>query len=163
MKKVLNNSAYIDGANLHTCANSLEWKLDYGKLRIWLKEKYAVQCVYLFLGFIPHYQNLYDSLKILGYELIFKEVIYDHHGKVKGNCDTDIVVHIMKDVYEDRTEKVILVSSDGDYASVVSFLLEKDRLEAILSPALPSRCSVLLKRTHAKIVYLDDQKSILRV
>jgi uncharacterized LabA/DUF88 family protein len=157
----LKNNAYIDGANLHKGVGQLRWDLDYGKLRIWLREKYTVTQAYLFLGFISKYKTLYTRLQEQGYTLVFKDVTYDAKGKVKGNCDADIVVKAMKDAYEDKFERAVLVSSDGDYASLVSFLLEKGKIETVLSPALPQKCSILLKRTGVKIAYLDDQKTIL--
>ena len=58
-------------------------------------------------------------------------------------------------------DKAILVSSDGDYASLVKFLKSKNKFSTILSPAKEKRCSVLLKRTETPIVYIDDKHSIL--
>lgn len=92
-----NNVAYIDGANLHKGAEQLGWKFDYKKFRIWLLEKYGVSQAYLFLGLVPKYKNLYTRLQEIGFTLVFKEVTYDGNGKVKGNCDADIVVRAMRD------------------------------------------------------------------
>ena len=39
MKKEENNVAYIDGANLHKGIETLGWEFDYGRFRVWLKEK----------------------------------------------------------------------------------------------------------------------------
>jgi uncharacterized LabA/DUF88 family protein len=162
MKDSQNNVVYIDGANLHKGIENLGWKLDYKRLRVWLSEKYHVQHAYLFLGLVPKYKDMYTKLQEDGYTLIFKEVTYDNAGKVKGNCDADIVVRVMRDTYENTFEKAILVSSDGDYASLISFLIEKQKLEVILAPSNAKKCSVLLRRTAAKIVYLDDKKAILK-
>ena len=161
MQKVKKNNAYIDGANLHKGIGQLNWDFDYGKFRVWLREKYGVGQAYLFLGFISKYKALYTRLQEQGYTLVFKDITYDGKGKVKGNCDADIVVKVMKDAYEENFEQAILVSSDGDYASLVSFLLEKKKIQSVLSPALPQKCSILLKRTGVKISYLNDQKTIL--
>ena len=49
MDKKKKNVAYIDAANLHKGIASLGWKLDYGRFRIWLKEKYRVEVAYLLL------------------------------------------------------------------------------------------------------------------
>ena len=162
MKKDGNNFAYIDGANLHKGIETLDWEFDYGRFRIWLKERYEVRQAYLFLGLIPKYKDLYTRLQEQGYTLIFKEVIYDTDGKAKGNCDADIVVHAMQNAYENKFGKVILVTSDGDYAPLVKFLKEKNKIEFILSPYETKKCSILLKRTGVKIAYIFDQKSILR-
>jgi len=156
-----NNVAYIDGANLHKAALQLEWELDYVKLRIWLMEKYGVRQAYLFIGLIPKYRNLYIYLQEIGFTLIFKEVTYYGKGKVKGNCDADLVVRVMRETYENTYEKAVLVASDGDYVALVTFLINKQKFEVILSPATAEKCSILLKRTGAKIAYIQDQRSIL--
>lgn len=159
--KEQNNFAYIDGANLHKGSEQLDWKLDYGRLRVWLAEKYGVKQAYLFLGLVPKYKNLYTKLQEQGFTLIFKEVTYDCNGKIKGNCDADIVVKVMRDTFENIYDLAVLVSSDGDYASLVAFLIEKNKLEIILSPGIPEKCSILLKRTGAKIGYINDKKNTL--
>ena len=62
---------------------------------------------------------------------------------------------------ENSFEKAVIVASDGDYASLVKLLKTKNKLETILSPAIYNKCSILLKRTDAPIVYLNDKRSIL--
>lgn len=154
-----NNYAYIDGANLHRGIISFDWTLDYGRFRIWLSEKYSVKNAYIFIGLIPKYKELYKYLQECGFTLIFKEVVYDGNGKPKGNCDADLVLQIARDTYENKFNMAIIVSSDGDYAGLVKFLQEKNKLEIILSPSNQKRCSILLKRTNAPITYLDDVKN----
>ena len=156
-----NNFAFIDGANLHNGAKSLSWPFDYGRFRIWLAEKYHVKQAYLFLGLMSQYKDLYKDLQEKGYTLIFKEVIYDNNGKPKGNCDADLVVLTMQDAYENKFDKALLVTSDGDYAPLVKFLLSKQKILTIISPYETKKCSVLLKRTGVKISYINEQKNIL--
>ena len=148
-----NNFAYIDGANLHKGVADLGWKLDYKRLRLWLNNKYKIKRVYLFLGLIPQYKDLYTHLQEVGFTLVFKETVYDGDGKVKGNCDADLVLRTVCDTYEKHFDKAVIISSDGDYASLIKFLQEKKKLLAIISPS--NHCSVLLKRTDARIIYLD--------
>ncbi len=154
------NYAYIDGANLHNGSKSLGWNLDYKKFRIWLKDKYSVSQAYLFIGLMPKNNKLYTYLQEAGYTLIFKEVVYND-GKPKGNCDADLVLKVVRDVYENNFEKAVVVSSDGDYASLVAFLMEKEKLQSVLSPALAKKCSILIKRLNPPIAYINDQKTIL--
>src|SRR3990167_7926505 len=156
-----NNFAYIDGANLHKGTESLDWKFDYKRFRIWLREKYGVEQAYLFLGFVPKYKDLYIRLQEYGYTLVFKEVIFDGEGKAKGNCDADIVVHVMQDAYENKFAKAILVSSDGDFSPLVKFLISKNKMEIVLSSYETDKCSVLLKRTGVRIAYISEQQNIL--
>ncbi|MFH1187786.1 MAG: NYN domain-containing protein [bacterium] len=156
MDKNKNNFAYIDGANLHKGVKSSGWRLDYKRFRVWLSEKYSVKNVYIFIGLIPKYKDLYAYLQECGFILIFKEVIYDGDGKAKGNCDADLVLQAAMDAYENKFDSAILVSSDGDYASLVKFLMGHGKLKAVLSPHTEDKCSILLKRTNAPIVYLDE-------
>ncbi len=161
MKLVRNNFAYIDGANLHSALKGYDWHFDYGRFRVWLTEKYGVTRAYLFMGWIPKYEDRYTELQEMGYVLVFKQVIYDNKGKPKGNCDADLVLRATRDVFETDFEKAVLVSSDGDYDGLVKFLLEKKKMEVVLSPAKKEKCSVLLKRTNARIGYINDQAHIL--
>ena len=143
--------------------DSLGWQLNYKRFRVWLSEKYNVKTSYLFLGLIPKYKDLYKYLQEAGFTLVFKEVVYDDEGKPKGNCDADLVLQIARDVYEEKMDGAVVVASDGDYASTLSFLIEKKKLITVLSPRNADKCSILLKRTGAKIVYINDQYSILRL
>lgn len=158
MKKIQNNYAYIDAANLHNATESLGWKLDYKKFRILLSEKYGVANAYIFIGLIDKYTDLYTHLQECGFILVFKEVVYDNNKKPKGNCDADLVLHVTRDAYENKFTKAVIVSSDGDYAGLVKFLFEQGKLNTIISPSLKGRCSILLKRTNAPIVYLNDKR-----
>ena len=159
----LNNFAYIDGANLYNGIAGFGWKLDYARFRVWLSEKYKVKTAYFFIGIglIPKYKELYKYLQESGFTLVFKEVVYDGDGKPKGNCDADLVLQTACDAYENKFEKAIIVSSDGDYASLVKFLKKRGKLKTILSPHTKDLCSILLKRINISIAYLDDQRSIL--
>ena len=152
-----NNFAYIDGANLHKGVADLGWRLDYKRFRLWLNNKYQVKRAYLFLGLVPKYKDLYTYLQEVGFTLVFKETTYGGNGEVKGNCDADLVLQVARDTYENKFEKAVIVSSDGDYAGLIKFLQEKDKLLTILSPS--NHCSILLKRTNARITYLDRVRS----
>ncbi len=160
MKETENNFAYIDGANLYAGMEALGWKLDYKRFRVWLSDKYGIKKAYLFLGMMPKFKDLYTNLQEQGYTLVFKEVIYQN-GKPKGNCDADLVVKAMEDTYENSLDRAIFVTSDGDYSSLVKFLQSKQKFDTLLSPATVEKCSILLKRTNAPIVYINDKRSTL--
>ena len=163
MRKKENNFAYIDGANLHKGVASLGWGLDYTRFRVWLSEKYGVYTAYLFIGLIPKYKELYKFLQESVFTIVFKEVVYDGDGKPKGNCDADLVVQAMQDAYENKFARAVLIASDGDYAGLVKFLLKKRKFSVVLSPHPKERCSILLKRTGARIAYISDQRSRLEL
>ena len=157
------NIAYIDAANLdRALKNHPEWKLDYARFRVWLRDKYKIEKAYIFIGLIPKYKDLYTYFSECGFTLVFKEVVYQKGSSTpKGNCDTDLIMQAMEDFYEGNLNKAVLVSSDGDYAPLVSKLLKKNSFSVILSPSPSIRCSILLKKTNARIAYLDDQRNLL--
>lgn len=159
MKNKLNNFAYIDGANLYKGMESLGWKLDYARFRIWLAEKYGVKNAYIFIGLIPRYKDLYKYLQECGFTLVFKEVVYGDDGKAKGNCDAALVLNAVSDFYEKRFEKAIIISSDGDYAEFIGFLKAKGILKIVISPS--HKCSYLLRKQNIPLLYLDAQRGKL--
>lgn len=132
------------------------WKLEYRRFRVWLKEKFGVARAYIFLGLVPKYKNLYLKLQEAGFDLVFKEITYDSGGKVKGNCDSELVLKATVDYFEKRFNKIVLVSSDGDYACLVRFLKEKDSVCSVVSPA--NKCSFLLRKLNTPLTYLNTQR-----
>ncbi len=161
MKADSHIAAYIDGANLHKGIQSLGWHLDYARFRAWLTHRFGVGQAYLFIGMIPRHKDLYTYLAECGFVLVYKEVVYDGEGKAKGNCDADLIVRVMEDAYGSALREAIIVTSDGDYAPLVMFLKRRNQLRALVSPSPTQRCSVLLKRTGARIAYLGDKKALL--
>lgn len=153
------NFAFIDSQNLNLGIRALGWKLDWKKFRVYLREKYHVATAYVFIGFIPQNSELYSYLQKVGFVLVFKPTLADKDGKIKGNVDADLVLQAMIDF--PNYEKAIIVSSDGDFYSLVKYLYEKSKLEKVMSPYVKT-CSSLLKKTaKERIVYMDNLRSKL--
>lgn len=153
--------AYIDGANLHKGVEVLGWKLDYRRLRSWLRQKFGVQTAYIFIGMIKGNALLYSSLQDAGFILVFKDVTFDSFGKIKGNCDSDLVLKAARQHFEEGVNGAVLVSNDGDHASLVQFWQEKHVTCTVLSPSIRNRASLLLRRTNVPIVYLHDVRNAI--
>ena len=148
------NYAFIDSQNLHLGIQKLGWKLDYHKFRIYLAEKYNVHKAYLFIGFTPLNQKLYDNLQEAGFSLVFKPTIPDRDGKIKGNVDADLVLRAA--LLREEYREAVIVTSDGDFYSLVQHLYEHDKLKTVLSPDIEN-CSTLLKRAaREKIRFMDN-------
>ena len=69
-----------------------------------------------------------------------------------------MVLQAVCDAYENKFERAIIVSSDGDYASLVKFLEERKKLRIVLSPHDKNKCSILLKRTN-----LSDVRRFMQI
>jgi uncharacterized LabA/DUF88 family protein len=159
MAKKMKNYAFIDSQNLNLGIQSLGWKLDYKRFRIYLKEKYNVSVAYLFIGYVQANQDLYSFLQEAGYILVFKPTLPDKNGEVKGNVDADLVLQAMIDY--NKYNKAIIVTSDGDFYSLVKYLYKNNKLERVISPYIKT-CSVLLKKTaKEKIVFMENLRKKL--
>jgi len=160
MKKEENNYIFIDGQNLYLGVKSFGWQFDYGRFRVYLKEKYGAKKVFLFIGYIKERESLYAHLRGCGFELIFKEVAKDGEGKPKGNVDVDLTLHTILKI--DEYQQAVLVTSDGDFAPLVEHLLSVGKLRAVLSPE-HRLCSWLLRKyAKDKVDYLDRAREKLK-
>lgn len=157
------NIAYIDNTNLYKGCEAEDFILDYKKFRVFLSEKYNVQIAYIFIGYLFENEDRYNTLHTFGYTLIFKPVVMDNIGSIKGNCDAELVLQSVRDVFEKSFGKSILVTSDGDFACLANFLITKDKLEIILSPRRGNKCSVLIKRLPSKITFMPEIKNKIKV
>jgi len=113
----------------------------------------------LFIGYIPSNQDLYSFLQSAGYVLVFKPTLCDGNGEVKGNVDADLVLQAMIDY--GKYDKAVIVTSDGDFYSLIKYLHKNDKLKCVMSPYVKT-CSVLLKKTaNEKIVFMDNLRQKL--
>lgn len=62
----------------------------------------------------------------------------------------------MRDFYEKKYDKAVIVSSDGDYAELVHFLKENGVLRMVVSPN--KKCSYLLRKQNMPLLYLHTQR-----
>jgi len=154
-----NNFAFIDGQNLNLGIQSLGWKLNFYRFRKYLAEKYSVTTAYYFIGYLPGNQPLYSELQKAGYVLIFKPTIPNHNGEVKGNIDADLVLQAMLDF--PNYDKAIIITSDGDFYSLVKYLYQSNKLLVVMSPYIKT-CSTLLKQeAKEKLIFMDNLRKKL--
>jgi len=159
MKIKSNNYAFIDAQNLHRGIKNLGWDLDWKRFRIYLLEKYGVDIAYVFIGYLPENKELYLYLQKAGYVLVYKPVIPNGEGGAKGNVDADLVLQTMLDY--DKYKKAIIISSDGDFYSLVKYLYDTNKLEIVISP-YKKTCSVLLRKSaKEKIIFIDNLEKLL--
>jgi uncharacterized LabA/DUF88 family protein len=151
------NFAFIDGQNLFLGLKEIGLTLDYRRFRIYLRERFQVAEAYYFIGYLPEHQAIYTSLQRAGFVLQFKEVARDAAGKAKGNVDVDLTLRAVDKIQE--YDQAVIVTSDGDFASLVSYLIDKNKFRIALSPTR-AKCSYLLRRTtKGKIDFLENVRS----
>lgn len=150
-KEIKPNYAFIDSQNLNLGTKYNGWKLDFGKFRLFLRNKYNIQKALLFIGYVEGNSFLYRYLQDCGYTLVFKNVLeIKKKGKVtyKGNVDAELVLHAMIELL--NYKKAVLVSGDGDFSCLVEYLHSKEKLEKII---VPNKKYSSLLRKFAKYIY----------
>jgi uncharacterized LabA/DUF88 family protein len=137
--------------------------VNLGKLRVYLKEKYAVSEAYYFLGYLhDEYNDLYKEIQKAGFIVLFKE----HHklakSTKKGNVDTDIVFEIMRNLVDNKElGKIVLVSGDGDYKKLVQYLVVKNMFKKILFPNRKFASSLYKELGSEFFDYLENIKTYI--
>lgn len=159
--------AFIDSQNLNVGVQSAGWKMDWRKFRKWLADKYGVTKAYMFIGYVPENESLYEQMHDAGYSVVLKPTFdltqprqepTDDDRPIKGNVDADLVLWTMKEI--SNYEKAIIVSGDGDYYGLVEYLVGKKRLLHLLTPT--GHYSQLYNAYEEYIVRLDQFKRQLR-
>ena len=158
-KTTKGNYAFIDGQNLNLGIQELSWKMDWHRFRVYLEEKYEVVQAYYFIGFLPEMNDLYASLQKAGYILIFKPTLRIPTGKIKGNCDAELVLQSMIEYH--NYHQAVIVSGDGDFACLVKYLSEKGKLRNLLVPNSLKYSALLKKPAEKKIVFLNELRGKL--
>lgn len=168
--------AFIDSQNLNVGVQKFGWKMDWQKFRKFLSDKYGVTKAFMFIGYVPEFESMYEQLHEAGYMIVLKPT-YDmsrpqpsiqpdakenaeseEKKPVKGNIDADLVLWAMKEL--SNYDKAILVSGDGDFYSLVEYLESKKRLGKILTPSF--QYSQLFNKYEEYIERLDTHKRDLR-
>ena len=142
MRKTENNYAFIDSQNLNLSIRELGWKLDFVRFRRYLKEKYHISKALLFIGYVEGNEDLYKSFQEAGFICIFKPTLKYKDGTTKGNCDAELVLHAM--IEYKNYAKAVIITGDGDFHCLVKYLIENQKLKAILIPN-QNKFSALLK------------------
>jgi uncharacterized LabA/DUF88 family protein len=132
MRPKENNFAFIDSQNVNLGVRGLGWRLDFKRFRTYLAEKYNVSKAYLFLGYLADNEKLYAALREDGYILIFKPIISRKEGAIKGNCDAELVLQTMHDL--ENYDRAVIVTGDGDFYCLIKYLIERQKLAALIVP-----------------------------
>lgn len=173
------NYAFIDSQNLNLGVQKMGWKMDWRKFRAYLKDEYNVEKAFMFIGYLPDNEKLYDQMHELGYLIVLKPTLEmyqapeteqeksDHAERIKtntetaedkrvtkGNVDAELVLYAVKEM--PNYDKAVVVSGDGDFFSLVEYLDQQQKLLHLLAPNW--QYSSLLKPFEKYIVRLDQKR-----
>lgn len=165
--------AFIDNQNLNVTIQNLGWKMDWRRFRKYLAEHYGVTQAFMFIGYVPEYEDMYEFLHNAGYNIVLKptfdmtrprEVVAkpdasangdgEEKKPIKGNVDVELVLWAVKEM--NTYDKAIIVSGDGDFYSLVEYLESNGKLKKILTPS--GQYSSLYNRYDKYIERLDQHR-----
>lgn len=143
MRRKRGNYAFIDSQNLNVSVQKYGWKMNWKKFREFLASKYGVTKAYMFIGYVPEHEDIYEKMHQAGYSVVLKPTFdmsrprpEENGGKsdkpVKGNVDADMVLWAMKEMR--NYDKAVIVSGDGDFFGLVEYLAQEGKLHKILTP-----------------------------
>lgn len=158
IKTSMNNYAFIDSQNLNLSIRKQGWILDFRKFRIYLKDKYAIDKAFVFIGYVFENQSLYTNLQKDGFILIFKPTLTLPDGNVKGNVDAELVLHTM--IEYENFDKALIVSGDGDFYCLIDHLLKNDKLLNLMIPDR-NQYSSLFRKLRPNIVFMNELRGKL--
>jgi uncharacterized LabA/DUF88 family protein len=167
-KKTPTVYAFIDSQNLNLGVQKVGWKMDWRAFRAYLKDQFNVSKAYMFIGYMPENEPLYEHMHELGYLIALKRTVdlsagdkeregEEHKPTVKGNIDADLVLYAMKEL--GNYDKAIIVSGDGDFVSLIEYLADQNKLLHIMTPNW--QYSSLLKPWEHYIIRIDQLRNEL--
>ena len=155
-----NNYAFIDSNNLYLSIRSLGWRLDWGRFRQYMDDKYHIQKAFLFIGFIEGNNDLYISFQKAGFICVFKPTLKYKDGTTKGNCDAELVLQAM--IEYANYDKALLITGDGDFYCLAKHFIEKNKLKAIMVPNKDKFSALLrFKICRPYLRFMNDLESKL--
>lgn len=167
------NFAFIDSQNLNLGVQKVGWKMDWRKFRVYLREKHNVTSAYMFIGYMPENESLYEQMHDAGYLVVLKptldmfektegpgpraqgpEAQKEEKPATKGNVDAELVLYAVKEM--PNYHKAVIVSGDGDFYGLVEYLIKQNKLERLLAPNW--QYSTLLKPFESYIERIDQKR-----
>ncbi|HEX5395247.1 MAG TPA: NYN domain-containing protein [Candidatus Saccharimonadales bacterium] len=159
--------AFIDSQNVNVSTQKFGWKMDWRKFRRFLKDRYGVTQAYMFIGYVPEYEDMYEFLHDAGYAIVLKPTLdmtrprdnsekpeNDDKKSVKGNVDAELVLWAMKEIK--KYDKAIIISGDGDFYCLVEYLQQQGKLLKVMPPNV--HYSSLFKTYEKYIEHLGHYK-----
>lgn len=151
MYKEPNNYAFIDGSNLHLTYENMDWKMDYLKLRRFLRKRHNITTAYYFVGYRLKNSDIYQKLKKYGYVL---------KHQVANNLDDYLIKQAKWDINE--YDKALIITGDKDFIKLIKHLDSKDKLKLVLAPCNQGCSRKLIKAANTKIEFLSSYKRELQ-
>lgn len=155
----LGTYAFLDAQNISVSASRQHWKIDWYLVRKWLSDAYDVRRAIMFLGYMEAQEPMYDYFTECGYDVVFKPVRVLPNGETKGNVDAEIVLHAMA-AYP-HYDRAVLISGDGDFSCLVTYLRERGKLHSVVVPNLKGASGFLEEAAGGQLDDMTAHRAVM--
>lgn len=114
---------YVDVQNMYYSAKNLyESKVDFSKLldHAVMNRKLVRASAYVIKADTPDESDFFEALRRIGYEVRVKELKEFYGGQKKGDWDLGMTIDMIQQAK--KLDTIVLVTGDGDFASLVTHL-----------------------------------------
>ena len=116
---------FVDVQNMYYSARAMyDGTVNFGKIletAVGNRQLIRAFC-YVIKSEAPKEQGFFEALERAGYEIRSKDIQIFGDGRKKGDWDVGIAVDAIKTA--DRLDTIVLVTGDGDFAPLVTYLRE---------------------------------------
>lgn len=125
---------FVDVQNMyHTAKHLYNSNVNFGKiLETAIGSRQLIRAfVYVVKADAPKEQSFFDALEKVGYEIRVKDIQIFAGGMKKGDWDVGMAIDAIKTA--DKLDTVVIVTGDGDFIPLVTYLKENKgcRVEAM--------------------------------
>lgn len=156
---------FIDGSNLFATAKSLNFDIDYSRLRRYFADRSRLLRANYYTALIEDAEYsplrpLVDWLDYNGYTMITKPTkeFTDDRGekKIKGNMDMELAIDMMG--MAEHADHIVLFSGDGDFRRLVESVQRKGVRVTVVSSTKtqPSMVADELRRQADSFIEISD-------
>lgn len=148
----------MDVANMyHSARNLFGSKVNFGNilLEAVASRKLIRAIAYVIRAESPEEQKFFEALDKQGFEVKMKDLQVFWGGQKKGDWDVGITVDAIK--LADRLDTIVLVTGDGDYLPLLSYLKNNKGCKVEVM-AFSESCSSKLKEEADEFLDLSKDK-----
>lgn len=156
---------FIDGSNLFATAKSLNFDIDYSRLRRYFADRSRLLRANYYTALIEDAEYsplrpLVDWLDYNGFTMITKPTkeFTDESGvkKIKGNMDMELAIDMMG--MAEHVDHIVLFSGDGDFRRLVESVQRKGVRVTVVSSTKthPSMVADELRRQADSFIEISD-------
>lgn len=158
---------FVDAANILYSQQTLQWRVDYKKLKEYFEKECDLKGIYFYTGRVGsnHKQNVFiEKLEKFGYVVKAKEVkriqVSRNAYEWKGNLDVELTIDVLANL--SNFDTLVLMSGDSDFAPLLDKVKDNHKRVIVMSTKGHVAKELLDRAKYINIKKLEDQIAYLK-